>query len=413
MDEETAIIQRMKFLIHDICEKIGPRPPCSLQETKAAQYIYEELNKYADKAQIEHFTCHPKAYFAQFRLPIILPILASFFYTLFWIWSILEFYFVSFTIASVSVLIIIANIMQNKELIDPCFKTEESTNVYGIFYPIRETRQRVIIGGHHDSNWEFPLIKKNWKLFGFIIGSSILMNYILFALITCSGIFNFFFSGNTLLDLLVFWFNMIVVFIIFPYGVFLCIFTIFFPIVSDYPVMGANDNLTAIAVILALAPQLRNLQLQYTEVWFVSHGCEEIGDRGSKRFVRQHLNELKEATLINLDMIGGKNTTLHFITSELMFFVKLSENLAKRLAEIAQKMEIPYQLGRIEAFTDAMAYAKRGIRACSIVGLPQKGVTPTYHTRDDVPENITFENLWNCYSLLMTFLKAIDSGLEV
>jgi len=42
--------------------------------------------------------------------------------------------------------------------------------------------------------------------------------------------------------------------------------------------------------------------------------------------------------------------------------------------------------------------------------MPKKGFPTHYHTRNDTIERIDFNNLWNCYNILIEFIKRIDEN---
>jgi hypothetical protein len=289
------------------------------------------------------------------------------------------------------------------ELIDPLFKSKESTNVYGKILPEGTVKTRLVIGGHHDANWEFTLLRKSWIVFGIIIVLTNTLPYLL------SGIFGlkivFYTLSNPYLFLPAIDFIFLIFFTILnPFFIYST-----FNMISNTPVIGADDNLSALAVILAIARHLKINKLKNTEVWLVSHGCEEIGDRGSKRFSKKHYNELKDAFVINLDTVGGKGISFRFVTAEVMFIIKLSKEIAVELAKIAEELNIPYQIGKIEAYTDSMAYAQNKIEVCSIVGFPEKGFPRHYHTKYDTLDKIDVNSLWNCYRILLQFIEKVDN----
>ncbi len=402
MKKEQSIREYMHFIIQDICEKIGPRPPCSAQETLCASYIKKELEKYLSTAKIEEFSCHPGSYKAQFQVPIASLLIATVCYWIYIFFQKLLFLLIPIVSFIISLCVIQTNIMRNIELIDPLFELKKSTNVYGIFKPQNTVQKRIVVGGHHDSNWEFPLLRKSWKLFGLMMSLSIILNYLIFAIFLIKIVLYYF--ANPFLFII----EVDLIILVFLTCLAPALIYFSFNIISNRPVMGANDNLTSIAVILAIARTLNALNLNHTEVWLVSHGCEEIGVRGSKRFSQVHYNELKDAIVINIDMIGGQNTQLRFVTAEVVFLVQLSKELAYKLARIASELDIPHHTGRIEAFTDSFAYARKKIKTCSIIGFPEKGVPPHYHTREDILENLQLENLWDCYRLLIEFIKKFD-----
>ncbi|MHA1893166.1 MAG: M28 family metallopeptidase [Candidatus Helarchaeota archaeon] len=405
MQDENQTKEYMKFIIEDICNSIGPRPPCSENEAKCANYIQTELKKYTMDSKIETFYCHPDAYRWQFRIPMINLILAIIFYWFYFFILNLAFLIISEFMTLFSIIVIHTNILRNIEFIDRFYKKRESTNVHGKFHPREETKRIIVIGGHHDAHWEFPILKKSPILFGAFMAIPIVFNHFLFGIFTLKIIlyvFSFYFLLSSQVDL----------------G-FLIIFSIFIPIliytaikmVSHTPVLGADDNLSAVSTLMAVARHLKNTnELKNTEVWLVSHGCEEIGDRGSKRFSKTHYSELKNALVINLDMIGGKGNDLMIDIMEVMNVIKLSKDIGQELSKIAKNLKIPHRVGNTEAFTDSMAYVMNGIKACSILSLPSKGFSRHYHTINDTPEKIDYKNLWNCYKILITFIKKVDEG---
>ena len=122
----------MRDHIRWICDRIGPRPPCSDAEGKCAEYIRNEWAKHTDEACLEDFTCHPGAYPATFRWPIVLFLLALCLYPLGPV--------LSFACSAGSVLILLCNLILNRELIDPAFPEKKSSNVIAKFEPRRAIR---------------------------------------------------------------------------------------------------------------------------------------------------------------------------------------------------------------------------------------------------------------------------------
>ena len=404
MTEENRITDYMRHIIQDICETIGPRPPCSPKEAQCAAYINAELKKFTNKTKIEEFQCHPQSYRIQYQIPSLSMIGVTFLYWLYFFYLHIAFLILPLLLLVGALLVIQLNIMRNSEFIDPLFPKQGSTNVFGIISPKGEVTARIVIGGHHDSNWEYPVLRKSWRIFGFLTALPIISNYLFFGLFVLKLIvfaLSMPYIGIREVDLtlLIILTSLIPVLLIWMFN-----------IVSHRPVMGANDNLTAIAILLAIGSYLKNAELKRTEIWLVSHGCEEIGDRGSKAFAKTHYNDLKNALVINLDMVGGQDSMLRFITTELMFMFKLSPRLLNELVKITEELQIPYQTGLVEGFTDSLAYIQNKIEACSITGFPPKGIPAHYHTREDTMEHLNFENLWQCYRILLRFIEKVDEG---
>ncbi|MHA1403430.1 MAG: M28 family metallopeptidase [Candidatus Helarchaeota archaeon] len=403
MEEKETIKQQMQFIIQDICDKIGPRPPCSDQEAQAAMYIENELKKCVDETKIENFHCHPGYYQRMFQLPMINLVIATVVYWIFFFIPFFPFLFVALGLVAASVIIIQTNLLRNIELIDRFFKKKKSTNVFGRIKPKEQVKQVIVIGGHHDSHWEFTLLRKNAQIYGLLMAFPVIFNHLMVGIFILKVILFFLFTPFLFFPLVDLIF-LIVLTVLSPILIYTCL-----NVLSDLPVMGADDNLTSIAVLLSIGRHLKSSgRLNTTEVWLVSHGCEEIGDRGSKRFSKKHHDELKDAYVINIDMVGGKNSNLKVDVVEEVYMIKLCKELGLKIAEIAKDLSIPIQVGGIEAFTDSMAYSRNKIKACSIVGIPTHGFPAHYHTREDTIDKIEFEHLWDCYRILFEFIKRVD-----
>ncbi|MFX0178456.1 MAG: M28 family metallopeptidase [Candidatus Hodarchaeota archaeon] len=403
MDNENKVKEDMRFTIQDICEKIGPRAPCSEQEAACATYIENCFKNYTEDSRIENFYCHPGSYRAAFRIPMIDLIIATISYWIYFFYPNIVSLLISFGFIIFSVIVIQTNLMRNIEFIDPLFKKQKSTNVYGKFKPRETTEQIIVIGGHHDSNWEFPILKKWPKFYMGFMSIPVILSFVMVAVYILKIILYFvsipfLFVQQVDLGLLIL---QTTLFPILIYTIIKC--------VSKDSVMGADDNLTSIAIMLELAKFLKKPNgLKNTEVWLVSHGCEEIGDRGSKRFSKKNLSELRNAYVINIDMVGGKDSELKVDVVEVRSIVKLSKELGDELSIISTELHIPHTVGNVMFYTDSMAYSNNGIKACSLVGSPKKGFATHYHTLNDTIDKLDFNNLWNCYRILIEFIKKVD-----
>ena len=283
--------EKMRDFIEEICNAIGPRPPASPAEAKAADFLRERFEQCGGESRIERFVCRPGAYRAAFRWPIICYLIAV---VLYWFLPI-----ASFLILVFAVVVFVGNTMYNKEIVDIFFQEKQSTNVICKFKPKGKVKSLVIIDGHHDSNWEYPLLKKFSSGLVFFMGAHFALTALLMlGLIIKFALAAFSIQFGYTIDLV-----LVVMFAAFiPLEIYTCV-----NIVSDRPVMGANDNLSALAVCLGVADHLSDIKNlpKNTEVWLCSFGCEEIGVRGAKRFVTAHYNEVKDASVISLDIVDS------------------------------------------------------------------------------------------------------------
>ncbi|MFB0561923.1 MAG: M28 family metallopeptidase [Candidatus Lokiarchaeia archaeon] len=420
----------IKEFIKLFCDEVGPRPPCSEQEAKAAKLLKKKFGEYCDKPSIESFTCRPGAYRAAFRWPIILYILSTISYiiatyfglqtsaTLFGGYSVfasfwdanLLFYFMIFLLVAIGislfsvVVVIMGSLMYTKETIDIFFPEKSSTNVVAKIKPKEKAKKLVLISGHHDANWEFPLIRKFGSRFTALQAIPVISNYMLLAVLIIRFILYLLqIPVGFLIEII------IIILLVAPIPIMVYIYP---NMVSDTPVMGANDNLTGMAVCYEVARYISTPKLRpkETEVWVVSFGCEEIGDRGSKRFVKKYSNKLKDAYNVNIDMVGEKKSSLYIVEREVRSLVKLSPEVIEILKSIAKKLRIKFNSGSIDAYTDAMSFAQKGLKSASIVAVGPTRFPKYYHTTDDVMDNLDYKQVADVVRISLEFIKQIDES---
>lgn len=402
MESESALKKRMRDHIEWICKEIGPRPPCGIGERKAAEYIKANWEKSESETFLETFTCHPDAYRAGFRWPIGLFILSLCLYHLMPLLASL--------FSAVAMLILVCNLMLNRELIDPLFPAAESCNVVSRIQPKERSDRTVIVSCHHDSHYAFPIVNRFGRGFGFFMLVVVLSSACL--LILCSLRTLFMLLGS---DALLQSFRGVesTVLILLCATVPAHLYT-FLRFISDQPVPGANDNLSGVAVCLALSEHLARPENRphRTRVWLASFGCEEIGIRGSKRFVRKYREKIRDAWVLNLDMVGEAGTTLQAVTKEEVNLIRLSEMMVHEVLDVAGNVGIRLKSGPIAAFTDAMAFAVKGIKATTLIGLDEKGASKTYHSMDDTPDRLDYDLILCSYEICKAFIRHVDDTGE-
>jgi hypothetical protein len=399
MESKTDIIEKMRGHIQSICDRIGPRPPCSEAERKCAEYIRDEWQKHTDETALEVFACHPDAYRAAFRWPIALFIVSLSLYHLIPP--------LSFACSAASLLILVFNLMLNRELIDRAFPEKKSCNVHARFDPQGPSDRTLIISCHHDANFAFPIVNRFGSRFGLFM-AIVVLSSVLLALLTFLHVL---FSITGPESLLGGYHKVAFPFLVLLVATVPIQLYVFLRVISEEPVLGANDNLTGVADCLLLAEHLsrRANRPERTTVWLASFGCEEFGIRGSKRFIEKHRKEIEDAYVLNLDMVGGKGTRLQAVTKEERNLVRLSPKMVRLVEEVARKEGIPLKTGPIIAFTDAMAFAMNGIQATSLIALDDKGIVDTYHSVQDRPEHLDYDLLFASYRLCLAVLQHIDT----
>lgn len=381
----------MVNFIKDVCEKIGSRSPCSKQEEQCAQFLEKSLKKFCDETQIDDFYCRPGSYRAMFHWPILFYIIAIpffFFYPI-----------ISLILAIFVIIVLVGNEIYNLEIIDPLFKKQKSTNVIAKIKPLKEKKNIIILSGHHDSNWEFPMGRR----FGNKVSVFMVLPIIFNPLLLIFSIIKIITPLSSFVEIALLVILIVPVPILIPFGI---------KVISKTPVMGANDNLSALSICFVAAQYFSDQKnkLNNSELWIVSFGCEEIGIRGSKRFVSKYFDSIRDAYCINLDLVGGKDCLPHIDTKEEMGAIKLSPEICDILQNACKKLDISVKRGPVMCFTDSMAFSMKKIKSAALVGLLQDGSMPRfYHTTDDTIENIDPKLMRTCLEICLQAIYDIDS----
>lgn len=162
-------------------------------------------------------------------------------------------------------------------------------------------------------------------------------------------------------------------------------------------VPSAVDNLSASALAVAMCRFLvKNASLipEDTEIRFISFGSEEAGLRGSRRYVKRHLDELKQldAQVLNFEMVA--HPEIQILTGDLNGTVKHAHEMVKSVVRAAECAGVPHKVSSasIGVGTDAAPFTQAGLRATTLMPfkVPQQTVA-FYHQRWDTPENLTIE----------------------
>jgi len=186
-------------------------------------------------------------------------------------------------------------------------------------------------------------------------------------------------------------------------------------------VPGAVDNLSAVAIVLALGKILKkNKEIvpNNTEIRLISFGCEEAGLRGAFRYVEKHFDELKrfEAECINMDAIHSKDN-ITIIDFEPSTRTKHSEIVVEKIINAAKSSQIKIKasaiggsstfekiIGQITGGTDATAFSKAGIKAANISAMDLKQMLGFYHQPTDTLDKIEKESLERVLQICIAYI---------
>jgi hypothetical protein len=183
-------------------------------------------------------------------------------------------------------------------------------------------------------------------------------------------------------------------------------------------VPGAMDNLSACAATVAMC----RLLVEYpsiipdeTEIRFITFGSEEVGLRGSRRYVERHLDELKhlDARLLNYEMIAHPEIII--LTSEVNGTVKNSPEMVRSVVVAAERAGVPYRAkpATLGTASDAGPFSRAGVKATTLnpFKIPQQMVA-YYHQKWDRPEVLTEEPLYNVLKLTYEWICSGGGQVE-
>ncbi len=156
-------------------------------------------------------------------------------------------------------------------------------------------------------------------------------------------------------------------------------------------VPGANDNLTAVAVIVALAEALAANPIEGLRVQLVSVGAEEVLQGGIYGYCERHLAAMdRERTFfLNVETVGGPSLALlegeGCVVME-DYFDRPWRDLIER---VAGRGGIPLRRGmRARTSTDSVVPSRMGVPTATLVAIDRYKALSNYHRMTDTPENI-------------------------
>jgi hypothetical protein len=175
-------------------------------------------------------------------------------------------------------------------------------------------------------------------------------------------------------------------------------------------VCGANDNLSAVAVLLDLARRLRNRPVSGVRVLLLSTGSEESFSEGMRGFIRRHRADLDPARtrVVALECVGSPHLML--MEGEGMLVMRdHDETLREEIQAAADRAEIGLWRGlRLGAgATDALPALRAGYRAACIAACTDLKTPANYHWPTDVPENLD----WNTIDATGDVLESLIRGI--
>jgi hypothetical protein len=179
-------------------------------------------------------------------------------------------------------------------------------------------------------------------------------------------------------------------------------------------VPAANDNLSGVAVLLALAEALAADPPQRLRVLLLSTGSEESFLEGMKRFGARHFGELPRTstTFLCLESVGSPQLML--LSGEgLLRLHRYPREPSETLSRLAVQAGIPLRDPfRDRLATDGQVPLRAGYATAVVSSMDWYKAPSNYHWPSDVPENLSLTNVARAADLAVAFVRQLDSELR-
>ena len=173
-------------------------------------------------------------------------------------------------------------------------------------------------------------------------------------------------------------------------------------------VPGANDNLSAVGVIVALAHELAERPPEGVRVILLSTGSEEGFMEGMQAFGRRHFTHLDRATteFVCLECVGSPH--LCVVEAEGMLRMRYyTESSREALARAGAEAGVELLRGlRTVAATDALIALRAGYPSCTLGGIDETKFPAEYHWESDVPDNLDWDSIDGAVEVCLRYLRA-------
>ena len=179
-------------------------------------------------------------------------------------------------------------------------------------------------------------------------------------------------------------------------------------------VQGANDNLSGVASLVALAELLREQPIPGLRVLLVSCGAEETLQDGIRAFVASHSEELDPArtAFVNLDTVGSP----HLVMLEAEGPVWMESYAGPWLRDLvearAERLGVPLLRGfRARASTDSVIPSRAGYAIATLVSVTDWMSPANYHLPSDVPANLDYASVADATRLVYSVAQDLPVAL--
>jgi hypothetical protein len=178
---------------------------------------------------------------------------------------------------------------------------------------------------------------------------------------------------------------------------------------SSAVVPGANDNLSAVAVLVAVAHELAERPPEGVRVILLSTGSEEAFMEGMQGFARRHFPSLpRESTeFLCLECVGSPQ--LCVVEAEGMLRMRwYPSDSREALARAGADAGVELVRGlRTVAATDALIALRAGYPTCTLGGIDETKFPANYHWPSDAPDNLDWQSVEDAVEVSLRYVRLL------
>lgn len=172
---------------------------------------------------------------------------------------------------------------------------------------------------------------------------------------------------------------------------------------------GANDNASAVGMVLTLARHFARAPLEHTRVFAVVTGCEEVQHYGMADFYRRHRAELKDPRAVIFEMLGCAGPS--WLVKEGIIVPFRADPVLVATAEKLAAANPAWDAypSSISGGNTEMADAVRArVPAIALGGKTRGGVLPFWHQRQDTFDRMDPGVMARTWEFTLALIREID-----
>lgn len=387
-------------LAAEIVGRFGPRISGTESNRAARGDLLARLGEVCHEARREGFTIHPGSLFSIgkiFALSYLAGVVAAFLDGAaasalgLAIMALCSAYFVS-------------QFILYEDAFDPLFAKAEGENIVGFVEPTGRVERQVVLVGHHDSAPICPFHERA----AIVYPIRLFLPVALYASCVCALAVRLAGLASGGVAPMPDWTRWLL-------GLGLAAVAPMYGFMSRRGSPGAADDMIGCGIALQIARALRG-QLGSTRLIVLFADGEEVGQKGSRAFIRGNLDGLRglPTSVLNFDtIIGDRDLTI--LSRDRNGLAPLSPTMVHDLSAAASDLGIAVAVKPMPFFgggTDAGQFARAGIEAASVVGIPMSAVRREiiFHSSKDTPDRISPTAVAAVIGLALEYLRRVDAG---